>query len=72
MATARRKLSPEDRGFFGPLARVIFLNPFSAEREALLGRVSPGHAGEALHLDPKTYAFVTEVGQGDFRNSGEP
>jgi DNA-binding NtrC family response regulator len=60
---ALRKLSPEDRAFFGPLARVIFLNPFSAEREALLGRVSPGHAGEALRLDPKTYAFVTEVGR---------
>ena len=55
------RLTTEDREFFAPLGRVIFMNPFSAEREALLGRVSPGHGGEALHLDPKTYAFVSEV-----------
>lgn len=59
--SAKRRLTAEDRAFFAPLGRVIFMNPFSAEREALLGRVSPGHAGEALHLNPKTYAFVTEV-----------
>ena len=55
------KLTAGDREFFGPLGRVIFLNPFSPEREALLGRVSPGHGGEAMRLDPKTYAFVNEV-----------
>jgi len=61
MPSATRRLSTEDRDFFAPLGRVIFMNPFSAEREALLGRVSPGHAGEASRLDPKSYAFVTEV-----------
>ena len=61
MADNRRRLAPEDRDFFAPLGRVIFMNPFSPEREALLGRVSPGHAGEALRLDPKVYAFVAEV-----------
>ena len=60
-AKGRLELSSEDRVFFSPLGRVIFMNPFSAEREAVLGAVSPGHAGEALHLDPKAYAFVTEV-----------
>ena len=58
---ARLKLSAEDRDFFGILASVIFMNPFSDEREALLARVSPGHAGEASRLDPQAYAFVTEV-----------
>jgi len=58
---ARLKLGTEDRDFFGRLSRVIFMNPFSAEREALLGRVSPGHTGEALDLDPNAYAFVAEV-----------
>ena len=60
---AKARLSTEDRDFFAPLGRVIFMNPFSEEREALLGRVSPGHAGEASRLDPKAYAFVTEVGR---------
>ena len=59
--TAKLKLTTEDRDFFAPLGQAIFMNTFGEEREALLGRVSPGHAGEALHLDPKFYAFVAEV-----------
>ena len=59
--TAALTLSTEDRDFFAPLGQAIFMNTFGEEREAMLGRVSPGHAGEALHLDPKFYAFVAEV-----------
>src|SRR6185436_805712 len=57
------RLSSEDRAFFAPVGRAIFMNPFSEEREAVLGRVSAGHAGEAASLDPRAYAFVTEVNQ---------
>ena len=57
----KARLSPEDRDFFTPLGRAIFMNPFSEEREALLGRVSSGHMGEATRLDPQAYAFVAEV-----------
>ena len=59
--TAKLTLSTQDRDFFASLGQAIFMNTFGEEREALLGRVSPGHAGEALHLDPKFYAFVAEV-----------
>ena len=59
--TAKARLSTEDRHFFASLGQVVFMNAFSKEREALLGRVSPGHAGEASVLDPKSYAFVAEV-----------
>ena len=61
LLNARLKLGTEDRDFFAILGSVIFMNPFSDEREALLARVSPGHAGEASRLDPQAYAFVTEV-----------
>jgi len=54
-------LTNDDRAFFAPLGRAIFMNVFSEEREALLGRVGPGHLGEALRLDPKAYAFLAEV-----------
>jgi len=60
---ATMRLSPEDRAFFAPVGRAIFMNPFSEEREAVLGRVSAGHVGEAASLDPRAYAFVTEVNQ---------
>jgi DNA-binding NtrC family response regulator len=60
---AQARLSADDRAFFGGVGRAIFMNPFSDEREQLLGRVSPGHGGEATRLDPKFYAFVAEVDQ---------
>ena len=57
----KTRLSSEDRDFFILLGRIIFMNPFSEEREALLGHASPGHAGEAMHLEPRFYAFAAEV-----------
>jgi len=59
----KAKWAPDERHFFQSVGRAIFMNPFDEARENLLGRVSPGHAGEAFQLDPKFYAFVVEVEQ---------
>lgn len=40
-----------------------FLNPFSDERERILGRIHAGHTGEALRLDPRAYSLITTVDQ---------
>jgi hypothetical protein len=58
---AKTKWTPEERHFFESVGRAIFMNPFDAAREHLLGGVSPGHDGEAFQLDPRLYAFVAEV-----------
>src|SRR5262245_14767407 len=62
MATKPR-LDAADRTFFTEVGRAVFLNPFSEERERILGRIHSGHEGEALRLDPKTYWLVAKVSE---------
>lgn len=51
-------------------ARLGVMNPSSEERAWVLGRVTPGHSGEALHLDPKVNAFAAEIEQRLARHRG--
>ena len=39
---ARNAVNSSDRQFFSALADVVFGNPFSAERAALIVRLAPG------------------------------
>jgi sigma-54 specific flagellar transcriptional regulator A len=49
-------VSPEDRQFFAALADVVFGNPFSPERAALIVRLAPGAKFGDLTQDPEALA----------------
>ena len=49
-------MSPEDRQFFAALADVVFGNPFSPERAALIVRLAPGAKFGDLTQDPEALA----------------
>ena len=46
----------DDRQFFAALADVVFGNPFSAERAALIVRLTPGAKLGDLTQDPEALA----------------
>src|SRR6185436_769961 len=52
----QQKMNPSDRQFFGALADVAFGNPFSAERAALIVRLTPGAKLGDLTQDPEALA----------------
>ena len=49
-------MNPEDRQFFAALADVVFGNPFSPERAALIVRLAPGAKLGDLTQDPEALA----------------
>ncbi|HEX6318071.1 MAG TPA: sigma 54-interacting transcriptional regulator [Burkholderiales bacterium] len=60
MISARAALSRSDREFFTTLADVVFGNPFTAERAALILRLVPGAKIVDLARDPEALVRVVE------------
>src|SRR5919197_340988 len=62
-------MSPADREFLGALADVVFGNPFTPQRMALIGRLAPGAPGDlttdrealARIVAPKVAPFVRDL-----------
>jgi len=52
------KLSATDRGFFATLAEIVFGNPFSPDRDALIIRLAPGATPGDLTNDREALARV--------------
>jgi MoxR-like ATPase len=55
---AQARLSEPDREFFATLGDVVFGNPYSAQRAALIQRLVPGIPAEALARDREALAHV--------------
>ena len=55
---ARNAVNSSDRQFFAALADVVFGNPFSPERDALIVRLAPGAPPGDLSSDREALARV--------------
>lgn len=65
-----KTLSAPDREFFAALADVVYGNPFSAERAALIVRLAPGAEYGDLTRDPEALLRVVEPRLAPWRDAG--
>src|SRR5215467_221145 len=69
---ANTKLTSKDREFYGALAEVVYGNPFTAHRDALIARLAPGAPPSALGDDRNPLAQMVERRVEALRSDGAP
>src|SRR4051812_36615830 len=61
-----------DREFYGALADVVFGNPFTGQRDALIAKLAPGAPPSALGKDRDALARIVERRLEGVRRDGAP
>ena len=68
MGAGAPRLSASDREFFANLARVVWGNPFSEDRAAMVARLAPGTRFGDLTSDPEALVRMVEPRLAPWRN----